>query len=239
MKEIFCTAISDLHGSYPSSLPGGDVLIIAGDCTGRDVLREWGEFFAWLKKQPYELKLLVAGNHDNFLESGFPKSQKEADELKEVQEYLGEESDFIYLCDSGITHEGINFYGTPWQPRFKGQNPRAMAFSLSTEEELEEKYKSIPEDVDVLISHGPPWGVLDQCSNGRVGSMSLYEAIVRVRPQYLITGHVHECGNSEMLLKYDMENERGYTTCYNVAHVNEYYDPVFPPRHFTIKVKDK
>ena len=59
------TAISDLHGEFPK-LPGGDLLIVAGDCTSNDNIHAWNDFFNWLDDQKYTRKILVAGNHDNF-----------------------------------------------------------------------------------------------------------------------------------------------------------------------------
>lgn len=60
------TAISDLHGHYPE-LPGGDLLIVAGDLTSRDTQEQHLQFLSWIGKQDYKKKIWIAGNHDNYL----------------------------------------------------------------------------------------------------------------------------------------------------------------------------
>ncbi len=223
------TAISDLHG-YKPELPGGDLLILAGDYTGRNKMKEWAEFFVWVKKQEYRKKIIVAGNHDGFFESGFSKNQKESDELKEVQSFLLElgeiePEDFDYLCDSGVEFEGLKIWGTPWSLWFKEINPKCKAFTGS-EACLGKKYQKIPEDIDILISHGPPFGILDHIyryngSTEYCGSHELKKAIERVKPLYIITAHIHENGGEEYLYKHEGKN----TQCYNVSHCDEFYRP--------------
>lgn len=216
------TCISDLHGFYPK-LPGGDLLILAGDYTASDKLTQWGEFFNWLSQQPYEKKVLIGGNHDNFLQSAFPTTQKEADELKEVQDFLDEDINFEYLCDSGTEYNGLKIWGSPWTKTFEGINPHCCAFTVDTDEELENKWELIPEDTDILITHCPPGGILDKTSRGvHVGSISLRNHVIgRIKPKIQVYGHIHECGGSLV----DLET----TKFINASHVNEDYEPVNAP----------
>ncbi len=229
--------ISDLHGYYPE-LEGGDLLIIAGDITARDEIIQWGQFFHWLKKQPYEKKIIIAGNHDNFLYSGFPKTQEEADDLKEVLSFLIEQGemgnpDFEYLCDSGTQFEGFKVWGSPCSLKFEGINPHCMAFT-GTEEELAEKFALIPDNIDILITHSPPYGILDQVRirklSGRrmekehVGSQSLRNQVINGRFPNLklhIFGHIHECGGKIL--------DTTLTKFVNASIVNEYYENVNKP----------
>ncbi len=226
MIKIDC--VSDLHGFRPE-LPGGDLLIVAGDITAGDTLIQWGEFFKWLKAQKYTKKILVGGNHDNFLASAFPKTQKEAEEITEVKEWLeeiGEETDlndFEYLCDSGTEFMGHRIYGSPWTKTFPGMNPHCMAFTLDTEDALFNKWELIPHDVDILITHSPPLGILDETTDGRrVGSKGLKGLLIYAfRPKLWVYGHIHE-GYGQTIFKED-------TTCVNASHVNGRYRPVNPP----------
>ena len=211
------TCISDLHGFYPE-LEGGDLLIVAGDLTARDRFTEYQNFFKWLLEQKYSRKILVAGNHDNHLKGLF---------------YNGEETDLAYLCDSGTEFEGLNIWGSPWTKTFEGMNPHCKAFTLDTEEELEEKWRMIPWNVDILITHSPPYGILDevamdvfieghQCYHfENVGSHSLGYYSRMHQPKLHVFGHIHE--------GYGKEVDEGTTIYVNASYVNEYYQPVNKP----------
>lgn len=179
--------VSDLHGRYPK-LPGGDILIIAGDCVSNDEIAAWDGFFHWLKWQDYRKKIVVAGNHDNYLFEYYDFIDGDCD---------SPDGDFEYLCDREIEFEGLRIYGTPWTSIFRGQNPKCMAFSVD-ESELEEKFKKIPCDVDILISHGPMKGVLDDNIRGELcGSESLHNHVRNSSPKIMICGHIHEDGIKE------------------------------------------
>lgn len=214
------TALSDLHGFYPK-LPGGDLLIIAGDCTKCDSLRCWVKFFEWLDAQEYTKKVMVGGNHDSHLQR-FANN----DEAKNLYERLGVDFDItyddtcVYLCDSETTFEGLRIWGSPWTRNFEGQNPLAMAFGLDTEKELQEKFSLIPEGIDILVTHSPPFGVLDAVESSkkpRCGSVALWEQMERIRPRYHFFGHIHECGGKTIEIS-------GTRHC-NVAHVDARYKP--------------
>lgn len=214
------TMIADLHGFVPE-LEGGDILIVAGDCTARDDLLEWGRFFSWFKSTTYRHKILVAGNHDGFLEKAYPKNQEEANEFAEVKEFLeemGEEGeDFHYLCDSGVEIEGFKFWGSPYTPFFGKWH-----FMERKGADIRRHWDMIPEGLDVLITHGPPYGILDMV-NGKEhkGCVDLRNAIFRTKPRYHIFGHIHECGGKEV----DMIT----TKFINCSIMNEKYEPVNKP----------
>lgn len=184
MTIIDCT--SDLHGFYPK-LEGGDLLIVAGDLTARDKLSEYQEFLGWISRLDYKKKIVVAGNHDNVLDDGStPRIFEKVDA-------------FEYLCDSGTTFEGLKIWGSPWTKTFFGINPHCKAFTFDTEKELAEKFSLIPEDTDILITHGPPFGILDKITTGEnVGSVSLKENIEKIMPEMVIFGHIHENGGQHV-----------------------------------------
>lgn len=200
------TVLSDLHGYFPK-LPGGDILILAGDYTARDSDKCWESFFSWLHVQDFAKKIIVGGNHDVKLESW-------------SESFCGWDDREVYLCDSLTKCSGLKIWGSPWTKNFDGQNPQAMAFGLTTEKELEEKFSLIPHDVDILITHSPPFGILDAVAphqKRRCGSKALLEAVHRVRPAFHFFGHIHECGGKSY--------ETGGTKFYNVAYVNSRYRP--------------
>jgi len=209
-------SISDLHGNYPP-LEGGDLLILAGDYTKRDKLSEWNEFYKWLADQTYKLKVYIGGNHDNFLESCIPSQmarQIDPDYPKDIE----------YLCDSGVEFEGLKIWGSPWIRSFPDMNRACKAFTVDTEEELQKKWDLIPSDVDILITHSPPYGVLDTTIRKEcVGSKSLQmELFRRLETKLFVCGHIHE--------SYGIEPPGGFIKrAVNASHVNENYEPVNKP----------
>ncbi len=232
-QALIIDCISDLHGFYPE-LDGGDLLLIAGDYTNSDKIKDWDEFFRWLKVQKYRKKILVAGNHDNLMHKSFPKTKEEFDTCSELQ-YIFQDSkeDYEYLCDSGTEFEGLKIWGSPWTKTFERMNPKCKAFTCDTEDQLAEKWALIPDDTDVLITHIPPFGIFDGVGTNpydnteyRTGSLSLINNVIDVvRPKLHVFGHIHEHGGKQLLYKH-----RGLNTlCVNASYVNERYQPVNKP----------
>lgn len=168
--------LSDTHGFHERlRIPDGDVLIHAGDfCTsGKEVQAR--AFAKWLRAQPHAHKIVVAGNHDRCLELDLGLGEK-----------LFEGA--TYLLDREATVAGLRFYGSPWQPEFL-----SWAFNLPRGEPLREVWSKIPFGIDVLVTHGPPWGILDRTlSEQSVGCEELLMAVERVEPRLHVFGHIHE-----------------------------------------------
>lgn len=212
------TCISDLHG-YTPALPGGDVLIVAGDLTARDEPANWDLFYQWLLDQPYKRKIFIGGNHDNELQrKGMP------------EKYVF--SGINYLQDSGCEIDGIKFWGSPWTLNFFGQNPCAKAFGLYTDEDMSSKFNKIPTSTNVLITHTPPYGVLDNGFNRqRYGSVAL-EQRLRMMSDLMVSvfGHIH--GGSGMITV----DKGGHSVRFvNAAHVDDCYDDVNSYKQITVE----
>ena len=204
--------ISDLHGHFPQ-LDGGDLLIVAGDLTARDEPNERLQFLQWLANQNYRKIVFIGGNHDNSLVGISIRT------IKNGRTH--------YLCDSGTEFEGLKIWGSPWTKRFDGENPRCLAFTCKTEEELAEKFALIPDDTDILVTHSPPFLTLDKTISGEhVGSFHLTNRINIVKPRLHIFGHIHESYG-----EYWTETGMGFI---NASHVNERYEPVNKPVRFEI-----
>ena len=207
--------ISDLHGHYPK-LDGGDLLIVAGDLTASDTVDNFLHFVSWIRNQDYEEIIVIGGNHDNYLQNLLkPEDIEDAGE-------------FTYLCDSGTEFQGLKIWGSPCTKTFKGMNPHCKAFICDTEEELAEKWALIPDDVDILITHSPPYGILDKCSSGHVGSGTLAVKIMD-RPSIMlhVFGHIHEGYGKHKASPPEVNEHR--RTFVNASHVNEHYEPVNKP----------
>lgn len=168
--------ISDTHGQHESlNIPDGDVLIHAGDFTEHGTLAEAEDFDRFLGRLPHTHKLVIAGNHDFAFETH-----------PEIAEALMTRS--TYLRDSSVEIQGKLFYGTPWQPWFMN-----WAFNLPRGEALKEKWKLIPRQTDVLITHTPPFGIGDIIYSGEhVGCEELMPVVEDLRPALHVFGHIHE-----------------------------------------------
>jgi Icc-related predicted phosphoesterase len=222
--------IADLHG-YKPKLTGGDLLIIAGDLTARDTKEEIDEFDDWLYKQKYKKKIFIAGNHDNNLVGETPKIYK-ATFTNELSNSIRSFEKFEYLCDSGTEFEGLKIWGSPWSLLFDKINPKCKAFT-GTEEDLEKKFDIIPEDVNILITHTPPYGMLDNTVDGVwAGSMSLLHRMLDLKPGKLLLhcfGHIHEARGNFKSTYQDTQ----YISA-NCSLVNERYKHVHKP--FSIEI---
>lgn len=223
------TAISDLHGFLPDDLPGGHLLILAGDYTRADKVKEWVEFYQWINKQNYEKIVYIGGNHDGFLSYGCDNVLGDKIEYQ-YDKYIE------YLCDTGTEFMGYKIWGTPHSLLFPGVNPLCTSF-MGTENSIGEKFNLIPKGIDILISHSPPYGILDsvrrfgETKSQSAGSKSLRKAVKRVLPMYSFFGHIHEHGNKGWYLK----TRKEYTFCYNVSYVNRNYEPVNKVLSFEIE----
>lgn len=205
-----------LHGDYPK-LEGGDLLIVTGDLTASDNVIQYGHFGIWLNRQKYRKKILIAGNHDGYFE------RKGFEFIKQIYEMV----DIEYLCDSGTEFEGLKIWGSPWTPTFCNWH-----FMLPRGPELKAKWDLMPDDTDILITHGPAFGILDEVNMSskanigkHAGCVDLRNALERVKPKLHVFSHIHEQGGKKLLLKHLGVD----TLCVNCSIMNEDYDPLNKP----------
>lgn len=173
--------LSDTHNcNQEISVPDGDILIHAGDATNRGEQTEVEDFLVWFSQLPHKYKIFVAGNHDWLYET-----------QNRFARILTAKFNIKYLEDSLTEIEGLKIYGSPWQPRFFD-----WAFNLNRGAELAEKWKLIPHDIDVLITHGPPFGILDVTPRGDLaGCEELRKRVEEIaqfgRLKLHVFGHIH------------------------------------------------
>jgi Icc-related predicted phosphoesterase len=177
-KLVLCSDTHEMHSRI--AWPEGDILVHAGDFTMVGRPEKIEGFGNWLRDTSFSAVIIIAGNHDILF-------QKEPERARRL---LTKHDKVHYLEDSGCRIDGISFYGSPWQPEFS----YGWAFTLAAEEELRNKWHSIPSNVQILITHGPPAGILDFTTDGRhAGSTTLLaELNQRVKPQLHLFGHIHE-----------------------------------------------
>lgn len=213
--------ISDLHGFFPV-LDGGDLLIVAGDLTARDTFEEHNKFFCWLAKQDYKKKIFIGGNHDNMLE------HLDDDVVIYLRETLGLRSEHAeYLFDSGTEFQGFKIWGSPWTSQFPNINPKCCAFTYKYKYSIKERWDMIPDDVDILVTHCPPFTILDQINRAfgaNVGDIELLHTLEkRIKPKLHVFGHIHEQGAKQIVFKRPGFGDENNTICVNACIVNERY----------------
>ena len=175
--------IGDTHGKHEDlGILEGDVLIHCGDfCDGfRKDPGDVGNVDAWFAKQRFEIILCVGGNHDFGVE----------DRIRHGEPVF---QHAVWLLDEAVVHRGLKFYGSPWLPHLQG-----WAFYQSSDG-LRKKWSMIPDDTDVLITHTPPFGILDQprSRNVNCGCAHLLERVREVKPQFHLFGHNHASAGME------------------------------------------
>ena len=185
--------LSDTHGLHDDvDVPDdGEILIHGGDITGRGRLDEVADFDDWLSIRPHAHRVVIAGNHDRCLE-------ERPEEAEAKLEHA------TYLRDSGCEIAGLKIWGSPWTPMFFD-----WSFMLERGEKIAEKWAQIPDDTDVLVTHGPPHGILDEAHGAtHAGCEALRERVLEIEPRLHIFGHIHEARG---------RLERGATTFINAS----------------------
>ena len=215
---MIITCISDTHTKHKqltdNMLPGGDLLIHSGDFSSVGYAHEIANFCAWFNSRNYTNKVFIAGNHDLLFEN---HPEKAADI---VNNYPG----IKYLQDQATVindERPIKIYGSPWQPEFCH-----WGFNLPRNgSELLKVWNDIPEDTDILITHGPPSGTLDMVDgrNEQLGCAVLQNRLLAVKPKIHIFGHIH----SGYGYYFD-----GTTHYFNASVLNERYAYEYKPQTF-------
>lgn len=191
--------VSDTHGGHEMLGPiAGDVLIHCGDFAlhGKTGPEQHEALDAWFARQDVRLVLVTGGNHDFELED---RTHGGRPAFRHAH----------YLEDSTVDFEGLRFYGAPWVPEL-----RNWAYYLDGPR-LADKWAAIPQDIDVLITHTPPRGILDTNTRGKsCGCPDLEARLATVRPRVHCFGHVHASAG---------QLTQGGTTYVNAAMVNHQY----------------
>lgn len=207
------TLISDTHTKHKQldgDLPGGDILIHAGDFMNSGYhKKEVIEFLNWFSSiKGYDKKIFIAGNHDRILENDPTWSSLTIKDYNNII-YLQDEGYSIYDIDDDSS---VKLYGSPWQPAFYN-----WAFNLPRNcEEMKSKWDAIPTNTDILITHGPPFGYQDIPGGQsiRVGCEMLRHRVDELRPKIHVFGHIHGANGYYF---------NGHTHFFNASVLNERY----------------
>ena len=181
-------AISDTHGFHDmftnSDFDNIDMVIHAGDFSNSKIpvlnSVEALNFLEWYNDLPVKYKILISGNHETSIYK----------KLVDPRVY----KNIIYLEHESVCIEGINIFGSPYTPIFHD-----WAFNVRRDK-LHDYWTSIPENTDIVVTHGPPKGMLDLAYNGNIleycGDVALLKAVVKVNPRFHIFGHIHQNENN-------------------------------------------
>lgn len=217
--NILC--ISDTHQKQNRlTLISCDVLIVSGDICSSGDIWQFDNFVKWLKRESnkFQKAILVGGNHDwCFMRN----RQLCVDTLKNE---FGDK--VIYLEDSEVIVNDIKFYGSPWQPEFN-----RWAFNVPRGDRLKNIWANIPDDVDVLITHGPPHGIGDMVDNNHVGCVDLFNRVCELSDKNLflhVFGHIHSSNGH-----YTSDALGGVNFC-NAAICTESYEAENPAYEFVL-----
>lgn len=212
MVKIIC--FSDTHGQHKSkelnkwfTQHPGDILIFAGDLQ-LNHFDDGLDFLNWIAGLPFKKKVITFGNHDGNYDIL----------IKEAKKY---KNDVVVLNHGKVKLFGINIFGSPYSINFMNW------WFMKSEPELDDLYKKIPSDTNILITHTPAFSILDKGVNGySLGSASLANRIEELpKLKYHICGHIHESYGKE---------KRGKVTHLNASLLNHEYQLVNLPHIFTI-----
>lgn len=194
--------ISDTHGRHAelTKLPKADVIVHSGDFTFGGSEKETMDFLNWFLDLSYRHKILVAGNHDDCLYGSLLE---------------GLDNNCHYLCNSDIVIEGVRFYGVP------------MFMQDCVSGQQEKNISNIPTGIDVLITHQPPYGILDRSNTINYGSFELLTKVEAIAPQFHLFGHIH-ASNGEVSI--------GTTKFVNSAIISENYQSIQSNHILSIRV---
>jgi Icc-related predicted phosphoesterase len=184
-------AISDTHQYHNFlKIPMCDILIHAGDFCNYDRKEEVDSFLTWFASQPAKYKIFIAGNHDLLYDSNFYP------DFQDKKIFYPKYYNSIYLENNGINIEGLNIWGSPYSCDFGG-----WAF-MKKDKDLQSIWNQIPDATDILITHSPPFGVLDKTTkNLNVGSKTLRNKVRKIKPKIHIFGHIHEASGIKKINK--------------------------------------
>jgi Icc-related predicted phosphoesterase len=208
-------AFSDIHGQISRKLTEwffnhpGNILIFAGDIQKNHF--DYGEdFLYWLNELPYYHKIITFGNHDG----------NWADTTAFAQEYKS----IHILNHESINIDGIKIFGSPYSLEFGNW------WFMKPESKLEKLWKQIPDDTNILITHSPAFGILDETiQHVFAGSTSLIKRIWELKKlKYHISGHIHEAAGKLKL---------GKVTHINASILDERYRIVNDPVVFNYRNK--
>ncbi|CAO3615715.1 unnamed protein product [Cunninghamella blakesleeana] len=180
--------VSDTHGKtqFKFTIPDGDVFIHAGDLTRYGVEDEFTDTINWIGSLPHKIKIITAGNHDHSLDEKISYSTKYKQQILTSFQQAG----IIYLEHESyqLPEElgGFRLFVSPYAPLHLGG-------AFMPIKGLKGRWDDVPDDIDIIVTHTPPKGILDLTRrNIQAGCEYLEKRIDEIKPKVSIFGHIHE-----------------------------------------------
>jgi Icc-related predicted phosphoesterase len=215
------TALSDSHGLHDSVVvPKSDLLVHTGDFCNQGTLQDVIAFAKWFSKQEADCKVCVAGNHDLYCEQSYSTVER-----------IFAEFGINYLENSSIEYKGFNIYGTPYTPVFFD-----WAYMFPREEMYDKVWSKVPDNTNILLTHGPMKGCLDKVlkkyanedDDFHVGCTGMLQRVKELKElELIVCGHIHSGYGVQMLS--NLYHDRELLTVINASICNEKYRPLNKP----------
>ncbi|CAF1027127.1 unnamed protein product [Didymodactylos carnosus] len=198
LRRLRFVCMSDTHNQiHRLTIPNGDVLLHCGDaCKFYTAKRDLPRFNRFIGTLPHKYKIFISGNHETCID------EKHSEQTQQIL------SNLIYLQDSSTNIEGIQIYGSPWRPA-RGCCFCAEAFGYDHKNIQQDIWSHIPDGIDILITHVPPYSIRDYSPHSiqRVGCPGLLDEIVtRVKPRVSLFGHMHSQYGASLYRTMDNQN---------------------------------
>jgi Icc-related predicted phosphoesterase len=224
-------SISDVHGKWNKiTIPQCDLLISAGDYSFRGEQHMVRDFHSWLDKQPATHIISVQGNHEEWVEKNFLLAKDIAQKACPRVHFMDEglvEIDGIKIWCSAITPW---FYSWAWNRRRTIEEVNAFGGPW-----IKDHWDKIPLDTDILVTHGPPYGILDEVllpngdSYDPPRNVGCEELLLKIKQlpnlQLHVFGHIHSSSGTKMVCGIPF---------INAAICDEMYAPTNPVRIFEL-----
>ena len=203
--KFVCT--SDTHGKHSNlTVPEGDVFIFSGDMTNSGSDQAIMEFNTYLGTLSHKYKIVIDGNHD---------FGNNAHELL---------TNAMLLQNNMVEIGHVKIWASSWSYRL------SESIRRRNQKKNFDVWESVPNGIDILITHIPPYGIRDLTTSGKnIGSKSLLDAIKRIKPKYHIFGHAHQCYG---ISKKKIDNSD--IIFINSSAINEFSEILNPPKVFTL-----
>lgn len=215
--------ISDTHQLHEQvSVPDGDILIHCGDFTNTGTDENIIRFLQWFVKHPHYYKIFICGNH----EVGTDKEPHRARKLEIIKYFTDNNLNLFYLENSGITIEeyDLKVWGSPITPFFFD-----WSWNVHRGAPIASFWKDIPDDTNILITHGQPYGINDLVlrPDGRDPHQGCHDLLNRINQLQVLKlycgGHLHTNNGDPQMT---MHNNIPFV---NASICNDQHQPVNKP----------